>query len=372
MRRAVQRPGRVEERSRPAGRDGRRACPRPGRLAALALVASLLAASAACSDDGDDGDDAGAAGDSPLAPTEEELDEIAEEAASVATIPVPEGFVVPDSRAVALPVLEPADDAAPTEPSVPIDGGEASLIVEVAGPDNAPVPGAIVLVERFADGGVGTTNATAGDSGRATLNGIHGGRYRVRAWAPPDLTATESQVAFLSADERAVLRVHMEAHGDYLVQGTLQTGAWTVGQSAVFEVLVLEQTVSEDGIVRGAPVVADVELSLSSGLAIAASGATAADDGDDDDGDDEDEDGDDEDGDDEDEDDDDARDTSGSNAARTSGDGRVSFVLTCESSGNHRVNIRAVEEEVSVDLPPCTAASRAPTTGPTTTPEDDD
>src|SRR5690554_859651 len=86
-------------------------CGLQARRAAGAAVVAVVLVVAACS-----GDDGAAPAVEPEGgplgvPSEEELAEIAEEAASVATIAVPDDFQVPDTRAVALPVLEPAPDA---------------------------------------------------------------------------------------------------------------------------------------------------------------------------------------------------------------------------------------------------------------------
>lgn len=322
------------------------------RVAGIAVVAALVLA--ACS-----GDDSGHVGSpeqegGPLgAPTDEDLARIAEEAASVATIDVPDGFVVPDSRSVALPVLEPADDAEQPSQQVPIPGGDSTLVVDVVGPGGDPVPGATVLFERFANGGVGTRQVGTNNSGRASLSNILGGRYRVRAWLSPRLTATEAEVTFLRADDQELLRVELQEFEGYSVNGELHTSQWAVGQSAAFEVVVVEQAVGADGIVRGAPVVADVQIALSSGLRIAGASAGAADDDEDDDN-----------GDDANGDDDDGDDGGGTGAAttevRTAGDGRAVWTLTCESPGAHTVSIVAVEETTTIDLPPCTAEPAPP------------
>ena len=110
----------------------------------------------------------------------------------------------PDTRAIARdtavgirPVAQPAVPPSPT-----LSGGDARLQGTVVGPDG-PVPGVIVRVERHTDNGTATLDVAVGDDGEWALGPVAGGRYRVRAWLPGQLTMGRSEVRFVADDQIA-------------------------------------------------------------------------------------------------------------------------------------------------------------------------
>ncbi|MFP5326946.1 MAG: carboxypeptidase-like regulatory domain-containing protein, partial [Acidimicrobiia bacterium] len=85
----------------------------------------------------------------------------------------------------------------------PVVGGEATLAGTIVGPEG-PVPGAIVHAERLVGDAFGVLEVTTGEDGKWAMEGILGGRYRLRAWkpAPDNLAVTQAEVFFLSSDEK--------------------------------------------------------------------------------------------------------------------------------------------------------------------------
>ena len=131
--------------------------------------------------------------------------------------------------------------------------GTAQLGGTVAGPDG-PVVGAVVHVERLVGDATATAEVTTGPEGTWTLAGVKGGRYRVRAWRPPDLVLLGGEVFFLAATETRVLNLVLERQAGLSVDAAIAPDPPPVGQAANLALRVLERTVDALGVVRTRPV----------------------------------------------------------------------------------------------------------------------
>lgn len=239
---------------------------------ALALLAAASVVVAGCASTG--GDDAERAAQPEVGPTIAPMPSddlvIPAEDASTPTIPIPPGFQAPDTRNVRLdPVLPEDVPQVDTEANLlPVEGGDATLRVTVRGPDGGAVEGAVVRFERFVGPYRGWLDVPAGEGGIAELKEARGGRYRLRAWERPTLATTDPQLVFVAADETVDLTVQVERHERRLLQGRSTVPSWQVGDVVAFEVLLVQEEVGADGIVRAAPLQGEVVVTPIAGAAV--------------------------------------------------------------------------------------------------------
>lgn len=134
-------------------------------------------------------------------------------------------------------------------------GGRAHLVGVVNGPDGA-VPGAIVRAEHLVGDAVFRHDATAGPDGRWDLPNIPGGRYRVRAFLPPQYAQVDPEVFFLKDAESRTLSLRVDKYGDAAprIQAVMAPNPVVVGNPANLLVRVSGQTVDGDGRVRTQPI----------------------------------------------------------------------------------------------------------------------
>ena len=132
------------------------------------------------------------------------------------------------------------------------ESGDAVLRGSVSGPVG-PVPGAIVRVERLVRDAVQVFEARTGDDGTWLLEGLPGGRMRVRAFAPPTLTMLEPEVFFLTESEPRDLQLVVREHQGILVLSDVTPSAPTVGSPVSLAVRVVERVVGDDGVARTRP-----------------------------------------------------------------------------------------------------------------------
>lgn len=232
-------------------------------LAAL-LTVVLLAGVVACTGGGG-GDDQAA--DSPdLTFPETEFEDIPE-------VTLPEGFVQPDTRGVRLsPVVARPKGGTP---ALPVTGGRASIRGTVTGPDG-PVPGATVRIERWVGSRSGSIQVGTSENGGFSASGLLGGRFRVRAWLPPNLTATRSAVLFLANDQGGTADIELERFEGLRLQGSLDVSSINVGDTARVRALLTQAAVDGDGIVVGEAVPgAQVQMTAPDGLRVTGPNPTA-------------------------------------------------------------------------------------------------
>lgn len=130
--------------------------------------------------------------------------------------------------------------------------GDAILSGVVTGPTGG-VPGAIVRIERLVGGAVQVRDVRTGEDGTWVLEGLPGGRIRVRAFAPPTLTMLEPEIFFLTDGNQRELRLVVREHSGILVQADVTPRSPTVGNPVNVAVQVVEKVVDDDGVARTRP-----------------------------------------------------------------------------------------------------------------------
>jgi hypothetical protein len=155
--------------------------------------------------------------------------------------------------------------------------GDAILSGSVTGPEG-PVPGAVVRIERLVGDAVQVREVRARDDGTWVLEGLPGGRMRVRAYAPPSLTMLEPEIFFLAEAQPRELRLTVREHAGILVLSDVTPSAPTVDSLVSVAVRVVEKVVDDVGVARTRPI-AGVPLQVqSSGWdLVAGPGATGSD-----------------------------------------------------------------------------------------------
>jgi hypothetical protein len=293
-----------------------------GRALILVLAVALLGGS--CRDGGESSEPAPTTttlGGAPLANLADTPVEVPE------TLPFPPGYQLADTRHMELtPVTGPRRDT-PPPPPVAMEGGRSHLAGVVIGP-GGPVGGAILRIERFVGDASGSRDIVAGPDGSFRLNGLPGGRYRLRAWQQPALATTRPLLSFLAADGgQEGLEVRVERRNATTVHGAIGVRAWRPGNRAGVSVLVSQEHVDGNGIVRarGVPDVV-VNLQVPSGLSL----------------------------------------LTGSSAA-TGADGYAHFGVVCTATGQHTITAESTAITRAITAPPCEVPPPPTTTTTTTT-----
>lgn len=279
---------------------------------AAVLVILLVAGVMACTQD--DGGNEAAPDVTPSLP-EPEIEE-------GPTLTIPEGFVQLDTRGVRLaPVVARPKGSAPP---IPVYGGRASITGVVEGPDG-PVGGATVRIERWVGGRSGAITVQASEGGTFGARGLRGGRYRIRAWLEPSLTATESEVVFLDADGgSANVTVTLTRFEGLRLQASLSVSAINVDDTATVRGLLTRAAVDSDGIVVGEGVPgARILLTATPGLAI-----------------------------------------EGDATATTDGGGLATWRVKCQREGSYSVSLTTEGASTSYTLPTCGPKPATTTTTP--------
>lgn len=131
--------------------------------------------------------------------------------------------------------------------------GDAVLSGIVEGPQGR-VAGAVVRVERLVGDAVQLREARTGQDGTFVLEGVPGGRLRVRAFAPPSLTMLEPDIFFLADGDQRDLRLAVREHAGLVVLSDVTPRAPTAGSNVSLAVRVLRRVVDEQGIARTEPI----------------------------------------------------------------------------------------------------------------------
>ena len=155
--------------------------------------------------------------------------------------------------------------------------GDAILSGSVTGPEG-PVPGAVVRIERLVGDAVQVREVRARDDGTWVLEGLPGGRMRVRAYAPPSLTMLEPEVFFLTESQPRELRLTVREHAGILVLSDVTPSAPTVDSLVSVAVRVVEKVVDDVGVARTQPIVGvPLQVQSSGWDLVAGPGATGSD-----------------------------------------------------------------------------------------------
>lgn len=230
-------------------------------------------------------------------------------------VTLPEGFVLPDTRTVSLPPVlgRPQGEIDHSVPRLPVRGGGAALRGTVYGPDG-PVEGAVVRLERFVGDDFGREDISTNGDGRWEATGLIGGRYKVRAWARPDLATVEPQSAFVAnKDGAATVDLTIERFDGEQLQGALDAAEPHVGEIVTMRALVSRVEVDDEGIVAGTGIEGrEVELVVLGGIRVV-----------------------------------------GPKKADTNAEGFAEFSVVCMVTGFHGVTIRSGDLSTDVDFPEC-------------------
>ena len=211
--------------------------------------------------------------------------------------------------------------------------GAARLVGVVRGPAG-PVAGATVRVERFVVGREVRTDVLTGPDGRWVLEGVPGGRYRVRAFLAPSLAQVEAEVRFLADRAEHEFDLTMEEHSGLVVRSSSAPAPAMVGSPVNLVVQVAQRRVDGDGIVRAAPVPgSSVELTGLGRWVVRDDGSTFP-----------------------------GQDREAT--ARTDGEGRARWELRCEVAGDPGLAVR-IPVTVSSPAPPAAGAQPDPQTATT-------
>jgi hypothetical protein len=137
---------------------------------------------------------------------------------------------------------------APPPPPVSMGGGSTRLQGSVVGPDG-PVAGALVHLERHTAGGVGHLDTSTDDEGRWLLQGLAGGRYRIRAWVPDQLTMGRSEVRYVADDEEATFEFSLWAVDPTPRLELVDGGPMYEGLPSTVAVFLGARSVDQEGVV---------------------------------------------------------------------------------------------------------------------------
>jgi len=132
------------------------------------------------------------------------------------------------------------------------ESGRAVLEGVVVGPDGN-VPDAVVRVERLVGDAVQRRDVRARPDGTYAVEGLPGGRLRVRAFLPPGLTMAEPEIFFLADGERRDLRLVVTRHEGPDVRASTAPSQPRAGELVNLLVWVAERVVDEQGVARTVP-----------------------------------------------------------------------------------------------------------------------
>ena len=182
-------------------------------------------------------------------------------------LPEPETRPAPSTSTTAPPnfravVLAPVDGTTTTT-EVVIGPGPSTLAGRVDGPDG-PVEGAIVRLERLVGDASALLEVSTGPDGAWRAPGVLGGRYRIRAWRPPDLAMLEPHILFVEAARPGAVALVLESLQPVAVDIALAPDPPVVGAPVNVLVRISSQIVGDDGVVRATPQ-AGVGLTLGTG-----------------------------------------------------------------------------------------------------------
>lgn len=226
------------------------------------------------------------------------------------TIPLPSVTTSPDYGAVG---LHPVNGRT-TSTTVPIGPGHATLNGNVSGPDGIE-PNAVVHIERLVGSAVGTMDIPTNPDGTWSVPNVLGGRYRVRAWRAPDLSLTEPAVFFLGSTESKQVALPLTKYDGRAVAAAIAPRPPVIGQTANLVVRLVVQSVDDQGVVRGTPVVgATMQLSGAGDWRVRSENPTV-----------------------------------------TNGDGEGNYVVVCNSSGSQALGVLVDSQYYDLKLPDCSS-----------------
>jgi hypothetical protein len=142
-----------------------------------------------------------------------------------------------------------------TSTTRPLGGGKASVFGRVVDADGNPVPGALVRATYYGDiNKPEVIEALSLDDGTYRFDQVLGGRWRIRAWKAPELATLEDNTFFLGYTEQRQLDLKVKAAVDYVVTSSMAPNPPFIGTPVEIAVLVMTQSVDDEGIVHRSPV----------------------------------------------------------------------------------------------------------------------
>ena len=130
-----------------------------------------------------------------------------------------------------------------------IGPGQAVLSGTVVGPDG-PVAGAIVHLERIVDAGTAVLDVATNPDGTWQAPNILGGRYRLRAYLPPELALVKPSVFFLGGTEKKALAITLQRYSGLVATASIAPSPPFVNEPANLVVRIATQSVDGGGVVR--------------------------------------------------------------------------------------------------------------------------
>jgi hypothetical protein len=152
-------------------------------------------------------------------------------------------------------VLEPIAAGKGTSTTRPPGGGKAAIFGKVIDSDGKPVPAAFVRATYYGDPSKPEViEALSAEDGTYRFEQVLGGRWRIRAWKAPELATLEDNVFFLGYTEQRAMDLKVKAATDIVVTSNMAPNPPFTGTPVELAVLVLTQSVDEEGVVHRSPV----------------------------------------------------------------------------------------------------------------------
>jgi hypothetical protein len=146
-------------------------------------------------------------------------------------------------------------DGKPTTTTRPIGGGKGSIFGRVIDSDGAPVPGAFIRATYYGDPSKPEIiEALSAGDGTYRFDQVLGGPWRIRAWKTPQLATLQDETFFLGYTEQHQVDLKVKAAGDYTVTSSIAPNPPFTGSPVEVAVLVLSQTVDDNGVVHRSPI----------------------------------------------------------------------------------------------------------------------
>ena len=198
-------------------------------------------------------------------------------ATSVPTTPSTEAATTTSAPSTTTLVTVPGKPRPVTTLSSAIGPGTATLGGTVSGPEG-PVAGATVRVERLVGDQVATTTVTSDAGGQWTLSSVNGGRYRLRAWRPPDLAMLQPTLVFLEASENKAVALGMARYGEGNAVAVFAPSPPTEDKPATLVVTVSNGGIDGEGVLHASPRPGvTVQLLVTAGLTLESPDTTVTD-----------------------------------------------------------------------------------------------
>lgn len=151
--------------------------------------------------------------------------------------------------------LEPIAAGKATSTTRPPGGGKAAIFGRVIDADGKPVGGAFVRATYYGEPTKPEViEALAAEDGTYRFEQVLGGRWRIRAWKAPELATLEDNVFFLGYTEQRAMDLKVKAATDIVVTSNMAPSPPFTGTPVELAVLVLTQSVDEEGVVHRSPV----------------------------------------------------------------------------------------------------------------------